>query len=201
MSDSFEMLVDVDVSEGDAQELSAKVIEALVDRGLIVATANEDCVLGGMGYFIGPKIKRAYKLSQGEGAFWKLTTSGVEPVVQRGFNEWALGPVCEGLICPSCRAKFMPFDEKLGDTFGDPFAKSIGNWMKGIDAASACLCPRCSATIPLTEWGCDPPLGFGNLAFRFWNWPPLRSSGWRIDICELVQRETGHRVVHTHGHI
>jgi len=200
MSDSFEMLVDVDVSAGDAQSLSAKVIDALVDRGLVVATANEDCVLGGMGYPVGPKIKRAYILSQGEGAFWELTTSGVEPTVRRGFNDLALGPVCEGLICPQCRAQFMPFEGDLAAGFGDQFAKSIGDWLKG---ASNCAipCPVCQQPIALERWECHPPLGFGNLSFRFWNWPPLDSSRWNIDICGLVREITGHTIVRTYGRL
>ena len=53
----------------------------------------------------------------------------------------------------------------------------------------------------VTEWRFKPPLGFGNLSFRFWNWPPLDSPSWRIDIPALVRDVTGHRIVSTWGRI
>ena len=55
--------------------------------------------------------------------------------------------------------------------------------------------------VPVAEWQCNPPHGIGNLAFTFWNWPPLDSSGWRIDIPKLVREVTGHRIIYTYGRL
>jgi hypothetical protein len=200
MSEWFEMLVDPDVGEDNAEKLSHRVLSALREHELITETASKECVLGGIGYPPGPRAPDVYCLAEREGAFWTLRTSGVEPCVGRGFNEWALGPVCEGLCCHSCGVTFKPFADIYADDFGDLFARAIGQWMKDATVMNI-PCPHCKTQILLTDWPCDPPLGFGNLAFRFWNWPPLDSSSWKIDIPGMLRYVTGHRIVHTCGRI
>ena len=60
-------------------------------------------------------------------------------------------------------------------------------------------CPHCEKDVPIAEWKCNPPHGIGNLAFTFWNWPPLDSTDWRISIPDLVRQLTGHRIIYTYG--
>src|SRR5207253_540544 len=96
MSDHFEMLVDVDVTAEEAEGVSRAVLHRFRKLGLITGRANGACVLGGKGYRPGPAVAGLYKLRKQECRFWELTTCGIEPRVGRGFNEWALGPVCEG---------------------------------------------------------------------------------------------------------
>jgi hypothetical protein len=120
----------------------------------------------------------------------------VEFEVGRGFNEWALGPVCEGFHCSTCGGTIEPF----GDEFGDAVGMAIGEWWNQSGPAVVC-CPRCRARRSITEWECRPSLGFGNLSVRFWNWPPLDSSSWKIDIARTVEDVTRHKFVRTHGHL
>ena len=63
------------------------------------------------------------------------------------------------------------------------------------------ICARAAARRSITEWECQPPLGFGNLSIRFWNWPPLDSSSWKINIPGTVEDVTCHKIVMTHGHL
>ena len=196
MSDSFEMLVDVEVSVKEAKTLSKTVIAELRERGLITGKPNAKCVLGDKGYPVGPKVSEIYQPTKGEGKFWELTTSGVEVAVGRDMNEWALGPSCEGFKCPSCDTFQPPFD----DDFDDAVAVALGEWMNETGAALL-ACPDCQESQSITEWHCKPPFGFGNLSFRFWNWPPFDYPGWKLDIRALVEEITGHEIVHTYGHI
>jgi hypothetical protein len=46
----------------------------------------------------------------------------------------------------------------------------------------------------VTAWSCDPGWGFGHLAFRFWNWPPLRPA-----FLEELRKELGHPVALVRG--
>jgi hypothetical protein len=62
-------------------------------------------------------------------------------------------------------------------------------------------CPLCGQGRSITEWKCTPPLGFGHLSYRFWNWPPLDSPSWKLDIPRLLREITGHTIVHTYGRI
>lgn len=196
MSDNFEMLVDVEATPKHAEGIARAVLGRFRELGLITGRANSECVLGGTGYRPGPAVASSYKLRKRECRFWELVTCGVEPQVGRAFNEWALGPSCEGFVCPACGARIEPF----GDSFMDAIEKAIGEWMDQSDSADV-PCPACGKKRPITEWGCKPPLGFGNVSFRFWNWPPLDSSSWRLDIAEIVREVSGHVIVRTYGHI
>lgn len=196
MSDNFEMLVDVDATAEEAAELARAVLERFHTLGLISGDPNGDCVPGGQGYRPGSAVADLYKRQTREGRFWELLTCGVEPLIGRGLNEWALGPVCEGFTCSACGAEIEPF----GNEFGDSVGKAIGEWY---DQSGAALleCPQCAHKRSITDWCCKPPLAFGNLAFRFWNWPPLDSPSWSIDLATIVREVTSHRVVSTHGHM
>lgn len=196
MSDNFEMLVDVDVTIDEAEEVMRVVLEKLQNVGLITSQSDRECTFGGDGFKPGPSIQDAYVLGKNEGAFWELRTCGVEPQVGRHFNDWALGPVCEGFECPTCGASIEPFDESFQDALGT----AICAWT---DQSGSLLvsCPKCQSDHPVTDWPCKPPLGFGNLSFRFWNWPPLTSSSWTTDVSAIVGEATGHTIVRTYGHI
>ena len=195
MSDNFEMLVDVDATPGEADAVARAVLNRFQKLGLITGTANRGCVLGSTGYRPGPAVADSYKLEKREGRFWELVTCGVEPTVGRSFNMWALGPSSEGFTCSACGAIVKPF----GDSFGDAIHKAVGEWMEESGPALV-SCPECRKKRPITEWQCKPPFGFGNVSFRFWNWPQLDSPSWKIDIAGIVREVTGHRVVCTYGH-
>jgi hypothetical protein len=196
MSDHFEMLVDVEATLHQADGVARAVLERFRKLGLITGKANSDCVLGGTGYRPGPAVADLYKLRKRECRFWELVTCGVEPHVGRAFNEWALGPSCEGFKCPACGAEIEPF----GDAFGHAISKAIGKWM-GESGPAVVSCPACLRKLPITDWQCKPPFGFGNVSFRFWNWPPFDSSSWGIDIAGVVREVSGHTIVKTHGRI
>jgi len=194
------MLVDTDATIAEASRLSRAVLLQFRRRGLIAGRASSKCVLGGKGFRPGPAIAELYKLGtfgkgRREHPFWEWMICGVEPRVGRGFNEWALGPVCEGFTCPACGTQTGPFTSEFSDALG----KAINQW---IHSGTALLrCPECKERPSFTQWHCKPPLGFGNLSFRFWNWPPLDSSSWKVDIVALVREITCHTIILTHGHL
>jgi hypothetical protein len=196
MSDSFRMLVDVDATAEEAGELSRAVLARFREIGLITGDASGDCVLGGEGYRPGPAVSDIYLLQKNEIPFWKCRTNGVEPRIGRHFNEWAIGEACNGLSCPRCNADFESLDDAFKRVTGKPF----GEWIRQTGPALV-PCPQCGRNSSITEWQCKPLLGFGNLSFTFWNWPPLDSSSFKIDIKELVEEITHHSIISTHGHI
>lgn len=196
MSDNFEMLVDVDATPSEAEAVPQAVIRRFRELGLITGNANEECVLGGTGYLPGPAVAESYELAEHEYPFFEMVTRGVEPMIGRSFNVWALGGSCEGFTCPDCRADIEPFHRPFSDAIG----QALGEWL-GEAGPALVSCPECGKERPITEWQCTPPFGFGNVSFRFWNWPPLDSPAWKIDIARIVREVTGHRIVKTVGHI
>jgi hypothetical protein len=196
MSDNFEMLVDTEATVEEAKAVLRAVLARFRKLGLITGKLNRDCVLGGEGYRPGPAVADLYKLKKQESRFWELVTSGVESQIGRGYNEWALGEVCEGLSCPSCGSLIDPF----GEPFATAIAKAIGECVNQSGPAGL-RCPNCRQTRSIAEWHCKPPLGFGNLSFIFWNWPPLDSPSWKIDVIGIVRESSGHTIIKTHGRI
>jgi hypothetical protein len=196
MSERFQMLVDQDVKIEEANDLLARVLNRYREDGLITGEPDADCVLGGEGYRPGPAILMAYEPRETGFPFWELRTCGIEPQVGRHFNYWAYGPSCEGFSCPLCRADYVPGDERKSDLFSD----AVGQWAQESGPALV-RCAVCAGEVPLSEWLWRPPLGFGNLSFTFWNWPSLRSPVWRIDVQEITEQATGHKLVYTYGRI
>jgi hypothetical protein len=196
MSDNFQMLVDAEVTLGQADMVKQRVLAVLHLHELIVREADMECALGSLGYRPGPAVHQLYELAENELPFWDQITCGVELRVGRDFNHWAYGTSCEGYSCPLCSHEFEPEDEDLAEVLSE----AIGEW---VDQSGPALvpCPSCTKQVPVSQWRCTPPLGFGNLSVVFWNWPPLDSPFWRIDILELIRQATLHPLIRTHGHL
>lgn len=123
--------------------------------------------------------------------------NGVEIEVGRSFNYYAAGPSCYEYTCALCHEKISAFTEPFSDSIFDAALE----WMKGSDTVTV-VCPHCAGATFVTEWPCEPPLGFGNLSIKFWNWPLLDlPNRWKLDIIGLVREITGHSIVQTWGKI
>jgi hypothetical protein len=194
MSAYFVMIVDADVTIDNAEQVKERVLAVFREKGLVAEDANEDCAGSGVGYFPGPACQHLYKPAEHEYEWRNMRGCRVEPRVGRDFNCWALGPSFEGSTCPACGAEFGPDDKELWGILIDAIVESVRQTGPAI-----VRCPRCEQKVPVAEWQCNPPHGIGNLAFTFWNWPPLDSPAWRIDIPDLVREVTGHRIICTHG--
>jgi hypothetical protein len=123
-------------------------------------------------------------------------TNGVEPTVTRYFNPYSIGPSFVHLTCPNCQTRFEDIDRAMLDQIGHGFS----SWMERGEVTDV-VCPRCSKAVAINGWECRPPIGMGNLALIFWNWPRLDSPGWRIDLRKVVSEVTGHPTVYTWGKI
>jgi endogenous inhibitor of DNA gyrase (YacG/DUF329 family) len=90
-----------------------------------------------------------------------------------------------GASCPSC-------DKPLEDVDG-AWQAATQEWIGGDDDA-ALRCPACGKESPVTAWRYDTHYGYGNLAFRFWNWPPLK-----LTFLDDIRRELGHSIAVVEG--
>lgn len=195
MSDSYQAIVDLDVTLEDSDVFAKQALDTLINEGLIQATLDPEATLGGNGgYRPSERIWQLYSLGEHESDFWNLITNGVEVETGPWFNMF--GTTClEGITCPQCGAGF-----ELNGTFGDRFGDAVGEFING-NPSPLVDCPECQKEIPAPEWNAKPHLGFSNLAIKFWNWPLFDSPGWKLDIPELIQRTLNHRIVVTHGRV
>ncbi len=82
--------------------------------------------------------------------------------------------------CPKCGKRFEDPDEE--------WAAAVQDWLSG-QGETPLACAACGTATPVTAWTYESGYGFGNLAFRFWNWPPLLP-----EFLEELRRELGHSV-------
>jgi hypothetical protein len=125
----------------------------------------------------GPNFEKAI-CETSDDSFLGLVTNGLASVAVR--TVFHAGGNGFRIICPACQATAENI-EGWGD--------AAQEWYDS-NGPGILTCPRCGNVEPVTEWGYDPPYGFGNLGFTFWNWPPLKPSF----VAEVSQR-LGHRTV------
>lgn len=181
MGDWFQTIVDEEASAEKAETLANEIRDWLIDRGIIQTTMT-DCVLGGngRGYPPGPHFEQA--ISPGaHHHFLQLWTNGLHFVIGRTVFDSGQGETT--VLCPKCQT---PRDDHT------QWVDAIGEWYEGKTALLRC--PHCNTSTPITEWKFDPPWGFGNLGFTFWNWPPLKDEF----VSELGER-LNHQIVIVKG--
>lgn len=183
VSDSTQVVVDVEASEDDAVPLAREIL-AWLSAERIIEREPSDCILGeGEGYAPGPRWGAAVA-APGDDAFLRLRTNGLRVRTGRQVFD-AAGNGIE-LTCAGCGVTSEPGAEWFG---------AVGRWHEGDDGA-AFTCPSCKVPRRLTDWRGPRPWGFGCLALEFWNWPPLSDS-----FIGVVGARLGHETVLVRAHL
>ncbi|NBD12441.1 FmdB family zinc ribbon protein [Corallococcus silvisoli] len=179
MGDSFQIIVDKDASADEAPRLAAQIRDWLVARRIIEPELT-DCALGDSGHRPGPGRTAAVDAPDEEAWSWRLQANGLEIEMGRTVFFTIGGE----LTCRACGARFEP---------EDGWSEAVDDWYSGNDGAEF-ECPECGTPERLVEWNGEFPWGFGNLGFKFWNWPPL-SERFTQELAEQL----GHRTLLVRG--
>ncbi len=178
MGDGFQIIVDREVSKDEAPHLAEKVREWLVARRVIKPELT-DGQWNSPGYRPGPGYTVAVETPDPD--LFSMLANELVIIVGRTFF-WT---PYTNLTCRACGARF--------DAYSDEWVEAVGAWHQGDDSA-AFACPECGNPERVTEWSGESTSGFGNLGFKFWNWPPL-AAGFVREVTELL----GHRTVLVRG--
>jgi hypothetical protein len=183
MADTFQTIIDVHARPDDADHLARHVVAFLAEKGVIQALPSEE---GGY-----PRGPRALEIS--DPAELRSVHEAIPPVYSH--LQVIIGPATHSgdmsesrpprASCPAC-----------GRTLEDPddeWSAAAQAWLAG-DRDSSLSCPNCGKDTPVTAWGYESRFGFGNLAFRFWNWPPFRES-----FVQELRTQLGHSVAIVRG--
>lgn len=182
MGDYFQSIVDPEATEAEATSLADRVVRLLVAEQIVVSELT-DCVFGESGYAPGPAYAKATGLLDVH--LLTLRTNGMEVVSTRTvFHNGGNG---FELVCSACGEQTEPKQGWWADAAGEWYDRAGPGMLQ---------CPACLVSRPVTEWEHDPPVGFGNLGFTFWNWPPLTT-----EFIAAVGQRLGHRVVHVEGRV
>jgi hypothetical protein len=178
MSDSTQVIVDIEAKDHEAERLGPSLRAWLVGKG-IVQPDPSDCTPGdGDGYAPGPRYAAVLAAGTSDPAFLQLATNGL--CISIGRRVFDGGSNGIELKCVKCAATFEP---------GPEWAESVGIWYEGDDQATY-ACPSCGGSQRLPEWRGPWPWGFGQLALEFWNWPPLSDGFLREG-----EQHLGHRTM------
>jgi RNA polymerase subunit RPABC4/transcription elongation factor Spt4 len=181
MGDYYQIIVDPEASEEEAENLASSIIEWLIAEGIIERTQT-DCVLGSdLGFPPGPNCMKAVEADSSD-HFVELWTNGLE--VYTGRTVFYHTGEETYLICTACERR-----AELSDEWND----AVMEWYEG-KGPGMLPCPHCGAERAVTEWQYYPPWGFGCLGFKFWNWPLLDPS-----FIETLANKLGHRVLLVEG--
>jgi hypothetical protein len=176
VSDVAQVVVDLEVRDQDAARLAESILRWLAEARIIDPDLT-DCGLSGAAYPPGPNAGAVLApTASGDGAFMSLRTNGL--LIRVGRNVHDAGANGIELHCDPCGGDFTP---------DDSYHREVSAWFGGNDHATF-ACPNCGAAKLLNEWRGPCPCGFGNLAFEFWNWPPLSE-----EFLAAMNRQLGHR--------
>jgi hypothetical protein len=178
MGDCYQVVVDCEVPLEEVEEAAASICAWLIQDDVILPTPT-DCVPGDEGGY--PPGRNCERVTEGSCAdLASLRTNGLR--ILRGRTIFY--SVGADIVCSHCGDRTSE---------GEEFGRALRAWADGDDGATF-SCPACGHKKLIAECSFDPPWGFGNLGFKFWNWPPLKDSFVR----ELSTR-LGHRTVFVCG--
>ena len=183
MGDYFQTIIDTQAGMDEAPELAQHLVSFLAGKGIVEPTPSAEG-----GYPRGPRALAISVAPRDQGP----RIPDHEPIPPNYFHlQVVVGRMTHpdtmsafepsSAACPRCR-------KEIEDLEAD-WSTAAQDWMAGDNDASL-SCSGCGASSPVTGWIYKAGYGFGNLAFRFWNWPPFTPA-----FLDEVRRELGHRIV------
>ena len=183
MSDHFQTVIDTQAGPDDADHLARHVVSYLAGKGIVAASPSEEG-----GYARGPNALDISDPDRSRAPHETIPPvySHLQVIIGRATHSGDMSDARPPKAsCPRCGQALDDPDEE--------WSAAVQAWLGG-DRDSSLSCPSCGAASPVTLWPCQPGCGFGHLAFRFWNWPPLRA-GFLDDL----RKELGHPVLVVRG--
>ena len=186
MSDHYHCIVDRDAQLNEATQLSALILDWLMEEQIVQAERS-DCVLSDrLGYRPGRNFMNATGEDENRNVmnmhyegFRTSVTNGLDIIAHREVSldlEDDMGRA----VCNGCGTT---------NTNDDAWSRAVQEWYD--DSGEGLLaCESCGKTQRVVEWPHQPPIGFGALTFKFWNWPGISQ-----DFVREFERRLGHRVV------
>jgi DNA-directed RNA polymerase subunit RPC12/RpoP len=161
MSDSYKSIVPINVKKDEVESIASKVLDWLTAKKII---KNEitDCTLGENGY---PPSENYKSIIEGHDYdFTTLWTNGLAIIKNREVFENG-GNGLEEINCPTCGTNIIEQD----------WQQAIEEWYNETGKDSM-KCPHCNSQESITQYHFVPMWAFGELGFKFWNWPDFKPS-------------------------
>lgn len=184
MADTFQTVIDTAARPDEADHLARHVVEFLAGKGVIEAVASQEG-----GYVRGPGALEIAEAGETRRAHETIPPvySHLQVIIGRATHCADLSdPRPPKPLCPACGSPLVDQEDEL-------WSEALQGWLSGDDEAYlACVVGQDGG--PITTWDYQGTFGFGNLAFRFWNWPPLKPS-----FLDELRKELGHPIAIVRG--
>lgn len=183
MADYFQTIVDTRARLDDADHLARHVVAWLAEQGVVKPSPSQEG-----GYDRGPRALEISLPAPVRRAHEQLPPvhSHLQVLIGRMTHSQSLSEFREPRAgCPSC-GEFL--DHGDGE-----WQAATQDWLGG-DAAAALRCGKCGKESRVVSWAYGRLFAYGELAFRFWNWPPLKPA-----FLDEIRRELGHDVALVEG--
>jgi hypothetical protein len=183
MADCYQTIVDTRAGAGEADHLARHVVSWLAEKGVVKPSPSQEG-----GYDRGDRALEISlpALARTGHELIPPVHSHLQVLIGRMTHSESLSEFHEPRAgCPAC-------GKVLHDVDGD-WQAATQDWLGGDDAA-ALLCGACGKESPVASWVYGHHFGYGLLAFRFWNWPPLKPS-----FLDEMRRELNHPIVLVEG--
>jgi hypothetical protein len=182
MAEHFQTIIDTRARAGEADHLARHVVGFLSGKGVIAPTADQEG-----GYRRGERaLEIATAATRPAHETIPPVYSHLQVMIGRATHAADMSSTeCPRAGCPGCGSPLTDEDER--------WRAAEQAWLAG-DDDSFLDCTTCQTGGKLVEWDYGATFGFGNLAFRFWNWPPLSA-----DFLDEIRRELQHPIVLVKG--
>ena len=183
MGDYFQTIVDTGATLEEADHLARHVVSLLSERGVVAAKPSQEG-----GYDRGPNAKDISLPAPALREHERIPPvhTHLQVLIGRMIHSVDLSEFkAPEARCPAC-----------GTVLDDPdetWKAAVQAWTGGDDVAGL-FCGACGKESPVAAWVYDSPYGFGKLAFRFWNWPPLSPA-----FLDEIRSELKHPIVLVKG--
>jgi hypothetical protein len=186
MGERFQTIVDTEATLEEADHLARHVVAFLTERGVLGRPSEEG------GYARGPN---ALAISERE-PHPENRPAVHEPIPPVYFHlQVVIGRNTQSsdlnefqpprASCPACGKSLEDLEAE--------WVPAAQAWIAG-DTEASLACPSCGKITGVSRWAYGSGYGFGNLAFRFWNWPPFTR-----EFLDLMAKELGHPIARVEG--
>lgn len=197
MGDHFQRIVDVEATDEQAGPLAERIVDWMVEEGLITRQMSGDGVYSpsaDTGHVPGPDWRRA--VADPSDPAW--LPGPVAVMVGRDYYVEGQGTdEADSATCPRCAARTVVIDYpesfEPDQEAWQPFEDAVAAW-KATTGEASVICRSCAAPVPVTEWDFGSGFTLATLAFDFWGWPPL-AAAFLTDFAARL----GHRAVEQTG--
>jgi len=182
MAEHFQTIIDTQARADEADHLARHVVSFLSGKGVIAPIPDQEG-----GYRRGERaLEIANEALRPAHETIPPVHSHLQVMIGRATHAADLSSTERPQAhCPACGDALQEQDDRRREAEQE--------WLAGDDDAFL-DCQTCQIGGKFVEWGYGASYGFGNLAFRFWNWPPLSA-----EFLAEMRRELQHPIVLVKG--